>query len=1347
MRLRFPVHSDNPRLRTLADAVFTPTNDDHITTRKFITDGYVPYTGATGKVTFFTPTTTQASIRLPHGVTPTTLANGDMWTTVDAMFLRRGETTRIIPDTGHTLGNRYWRLNSANAPTYSVIVDDGTLVGVGEAVSNVNFNIIQDQVIGLRIANDSRTNAPSPVIITQFYNEEIIFEKVLFSLKNYFGSTLYNEIISIYDGLNNRGVFQFHTWDGTATQIAFQIGNGHISSIDSNLIHKFQAGVSIAGSVVMNSLVDKSADANYARVLVSNSTGVIAYANKAGFGMPTGTVNQTLRHNGTTWVASSSILNSDTIVSISGSSYVLFGRIDGHSITSNSLALVLGSENVNLPVYTHGTDLATGLVQRASDGKLSTIASSTFGNLSGTLTANYIPVATGANTVGNSIIYQDTVNSRIGFGITTPDAPVVFHNASNSMDAVFSSNYSTASSRRIANIDFRNDWIPTGGTVTEFTRMTFRRWSGTEGYRHQFVLTNRLTDNTFAQMLFYDYYSKEMSVGSNLNVASLSLYGGSQYAILNNTGFGIGVTPTEQLHTTGGVRFAGITEVAVAQQNPKVLVQDGNGKLFFQNLTSAGGFVNPMENVGDMIVGSTAGAAIKLAATTTVGTRMYLSQYKDQPTSDLHTTWEQIAYADISGTPNLTGTANYIPVKTATGWGDSLVYSNSAANATDSFIIQRKSDAFPVFKVDTISNSNYARIGINCDPDGAALHIRTFTLSGTGGAGTTLTQENISENAGGASLLFRKSRGYLTAQAPVNAGDVIGGMVATVYTGTTGNGYSGILTGIRFMVQDKQGESAPFTYSTYTQFLTTEAGVSTYTEKMRLAANGFLGINTTIPTERLHVVGAGLFTTKVITPAFEPVADSTTALQVLRKSDGFPVMSFDMTGNAFFGRIGINTTAPEAPVHIVAFTTDGSAPGSVIIQENISSGTTGAAITFRKSRGVPGALAAVVANDIAGGVVSQVYDGSIVRTVAAYRQIFSGPVGSEYRYGYHVWQTAEGAGVVERIRLISNGNLGINITTPAEKLHVVGNTRVDGNLGVGVAVADSPLHVLYSGTGNIGTFDFVGGTGIGSNFVFRKARGTVGSLAAAQAGDTGFDLASYFHNGTDYVGGAKIISKLTSISGSDVFGEIGFYTNNGTGVFAERMKLNSLGHLGVNVNPAELLHIKGGNFKVQHETNNKYMVLDRANLSLDWHRYDDDGATNDVVLGNQRYYGVVWDNENPPAVDELVQGAEFYFAKISPWDGREVGSSQFVWRMAVTDGTLKTRMRLINNQAQDNIFSLYDYSGTSQFSVQDNGAIITGNGNSAFVFKSATVADPGYANNEWILITIGGVNYQIAAKK
>lgn len=819
---------------------FTPTHDDHVVPKHHLSTvlgGYVPYTGATGKVTFFTPTTAQASIRLPHGGTPTTLENGDIWTTVDSMFLRRNGGTRIIPDTGHASSNTYWRMNSSGVPTYSAIFDNGVEVGVNALKADVTFNIHQIYNVGLGIENDRRVDAP-PTINTILNNEQSLPEYILFRINNHHSLALYNQIVSGHG--EDKGFVRFYVWNILASALSFTVG----TAITSHVSHNFLNGIYVEGAVTMYSLTDKSIDANYSRVLVSNAGGTIAYAAKSGFGMPTGESGQSLRHNGTAWVATSRLkFDVDYNISIPyEAGYFARFIVDGPSntvpfgVTDDSIYI----GDAGYSVYFNSFSTTAGYLYRAANGLIS-LANP--GNLSGTLTANYIPVATAAaNTLGNSIIYQDTVNSRIAIGTTSPTYQIHAISPTENNNLYLESQ--NVGAGRVL-IDLKTQHANNPGA---YGRFVFR------GSDNSFIWTvwdqginSGVGD--WSQAFNYNFRTRKLQFGANPTFAIMDY--------LNNT-FAIGTTtPTEQLHTTGGVRFAGITEVLVAQSNPKVLVQDGDGKLFFQNLTSPGGFANPMTTLGDIIVATTDGVANRLAGITNSGTRKYLSQLKDQPETSIVTSWEQIPYSDISGTPNLSGyhtgvlTANYLPVATdASTLGNSLVYSNSAANAIDSFIIQRKSDSFGVFTVDTLSDTRYARIGINCAPSTAALHIRTFTLSGSAGAGSTIIQETISDNVGGAAILFRKSRGWLNQQEEVDANDVIGGMVGSVYNGTA---YSAVLVALRFFVEEKHGSAVPYTYSTSMRFETSIEG--TQTEKMRLTAAGFLALNTTTPAERLHVNG------------------------------------------------------------------------------------------------------------------------------------------------------------------------------------------------------------------------------------------------------------------------------------------------------------------------------------------------------------------------------------------------------------------------------------------------------------------------------------------------------------
>lgn len=76
------------------DANFTNLNTD-----KVERTGTVAFTG---KQTFATPTTSIASLVLPHGTAPTSPVNGDTWSTTTGLFLRVNGTTRQFADLNST---------------------------------------------------------------------------------------------------------------------------------------------------------------------------------------------------------------------------------------------------------------------------------------------------------------------------------------------------------------------------------------------------------------------------------------------------------------------------------------------------------------------------------------------------------------------------------------------------------------------------------------------------------------------------------------------------------------------------------------------------------------------------------------------------------------------------------------------------------------------------------------------------------------------------------------------------------------------------------------------------------------------------------------------------------------------------------------------------------------------------------------------------------------------------------------------------------------------------------------------------------------------------------------------
>ncbi len=134
-------------------------------------------------------------------------------------------------------------------------------------------------------------------------------------------------------------------------------------------------------------------------VLTSDASGVGTWQVPAG--LPSGASGQTLRHDGTNWIANSQLYNDGSNVGI--------GTI------SPTQKLDVGG-TVKMIGFRMSTGAFNGYVLTSDAGGVGTwqVAS----GIGGSGATNYIPKFTGATTLGNSAIYQSA--SNVGIGTTSP---------------------------------------------------------------------------------------------------------------------------------------------------------------------------------------------------------------------------------------------------------------------------------------------------------------------------------------------------------------------------------------------------------------------------------------------------------------------------------------------------------------------------------------------------------------------------------------------------------------------------------------------------------------------------------------------------------------------------------------------------------------------------------------------------------------------------------------------------------------------------------------------------------------------------------------------------------------
>ena len=203
------------------------------------------------------------------------------------------------------------------------------------------------------------------------------------------------------------------------------------------------------------------------------------------------------------------------------------------------------------------------------------------------------------------------------------------------------------------------------------------------------------------------------------------------------------------------------------------------------------------------------------------------------------------------------------------------------------------------------------------------------------------------------------------------------------------------------------------------------------------------------------------------------------------------------TTNALYwdtsGNVGIGTSSPAGPLNTVGY----------VYQDNYASST---ALFLRRANGAASSKTTVANGNVLGEALYGGYDGSAYQYTAEILGAVTGAVSSGVVPTALVFSTSatNTAGLTERMRVDSSGNVGIGTSSPSYKLDVTSSVR----LGDGTGQVIARINGANSGTNN------------GAAVYFQNAGTTnfaVGNYSAVVGGAYSTDAVYYLSNANSHI--------------------------------------------------------------------------------------------------------------------------------------------------------------------------------------------------------------------------------------
>lgn len=371
------------------------------------------------------------------------------------------------------------------------------------------------------------------------------------------------------------------------------------------------------------------------------------------------------------------------------------------------------------------------------------------------------------------------------------------------------------------------------------------------------------------------------------------------------------------------------------------------------------------------------------------------------------------------------------------------------------------------FKIDG-SNSN---VIINADKTSASPYGNFIVANGNTGIGTT-TPFNLLGISGAIPPTAGNNEGvFLDLHNSLGSANHMAGIRFKVNSFTTNERFN---AGIFYRLNPSVVGELNFAIKS----IASVANISASDIRMTLAETGNLGIGTTVPASRVHVAGSNTLASRAAgtlldintttlnvnaymrftqdgpglqNPFFVGV-DFDNGISELWNQDALP-MRFG-TSNAErmritgAGNVGIGISTPLNTFHVA---TEAMATSeNVIFEGHSATSTRGSGINYRRSRGTIVTPAAVVSGDYLGGMTASGRTSTAYNTSSSIQFEVDAAVAGTSVPGRITFgtTTALASTPTERLRINSEGNVGIGTTVPDSRLHVAENvsdlTGADG---------------------------------------------------------------------------------------------------------------------------------------------------------------------------------------------------------------------------------------------------------------------------------------------------------------